>query len=307
MSRISRLKEQEKTIKKEKKEQSKEKRKSLFKKLFMICLILGILALIYAAFIEPNILLVNEHKIETDKITENYHGLKIVHFTDLHYGTTINKKNIHKIINAINELKPDIVVFTGDLMEDRKTLPDEDIEILIKSLKNINSTLGKYAVLGNHDMNNPHYDHYANIFYDSDFKYLNNDYDLIYKNDNHPILIYGVDELLFGEPSMEPLNELKLENNIYKIVLAHEPDYIDEIDSSLGIDLVLSGHSHNGQFKIPYIRPIFLPEGSRKYYAPYYKVNDIDLYVSNGVGTSALPIRFASIPSINLYRITKSN
>ena len=303
-SRVNRLNEQTKLEKLEKKKIRKEKNKGLFKKLLIIAIIFAIVALLYSFFIEPHILLINEHNIITSKITEPYNGLKIVHFSDLHYGKSIKSKNIDKIINQINELKPDIVFFTGDLFEEGTNLSEKEIDKLTLALSKINATLGKYAILGNHDINTEYEKYYDNIFSGSNFLLLNNSYDLIYKGDNHPIMVYGLDDILYGNPSFDGLKDLILDENTYKIVLVHEPDYITEIPDDYNIDLVLSGHSHNGQIKIPFIRPILLPPGSKKYYSPYYKVNNMDLYISNGVGTTFLPLRFGTPPSINLYRLT---
>ena len=72
------------------------------------------------------------------------------------------------------------------------------------------------------------------------------------------------------------------------------------------VDLILAGHSHNGQVNLPFLINYYLPEGSKEYYRPYYKVNDTEVFVSNGVGTSLLKLRFGSFPSINLYRLNKS-
>ena len=91
----------------------------------------------------------------------------------------------------------------------------------------------------------------------------------------------------------------------YKIILCHEPDYIDKILKDYDVNLVLSGHSHNGQINIPYIKKFFLPKGSRKYYDNYYRVKDTDLYISSGIGVSRLNLRMFNKPSMNFYRITK--
>ena len=91
----------------------------------------------------------------------------------------------------------------------------------------------------------------------------------------------------------------------YKIILVHEPDYIDTITSKYNVNLVLAGHSHNGQINIPFIKEMFLPYGSNKYYENYYIVNDTPLYVSSGIGESRINFRFFNRPSINLYRINK--
>ena len=92
----------------------------------------------------------------------------------------------------------------------------------------------------------------------------------------------------------------------YKIILVHEPDYVDTITSKYNnTNLVLAGHSHNGQINIPYIKKLLLPEGSKKYYNNYYKVNNTNLYISSGIGESNINVRFFNKPSINFYRINK--
>ena len=98
----------------------------------------------------------------------------------------------------------------------------------------------------------------------------------------------------------------KSEDINYKIILVHEPDYIDTITSKYNnTNLVLAGHSHNGQINIPYIKKLLLPEGSKKYYNNYYKVNNTNLYISSGLGESNINFRLFNKPSINFYRINK--
>ena len=93
------------------------------------------------------------------------------------------------------------------------------------------------------------------------------------------------------------------DNIDYKIILVHEPDYIDTITSKYDIDLVLAGHSHNGQINIPFVKNFILPYGSKKYYENYYNVDNTPLYISSGIGESRINLRFLNKPSINFYRI----
>lgn len=288
-TRVEKLKTSEKKIK-------KEKRKKKSKKMIIILLILIVIGFLYGYLIEPRILIVHEKKIITGKIDSSMHGLKIVHFSDLHYGTYYNKKNINKLVKKINATKPDIIVFTGDLVDQSYTLNSEDVKAITKAFNKLDATIDKYAVIGNHDYYLTEVD---NILYDSNFKVLINEYDLVYKEGNNPIMIYGVDDVLLGKPNTEKLKDV---DNIYKIVLVHEPDYIEEIN---GADLVLAGHSHNGQVNIPLISKLVLPEGSKDYYKPYYKVNGTNLYISNGVGECIFTIRMFTPPSINLFRLIK--
>ena len=302
----SRLERTEKKLKEEKEEkiqEQREKAKVKFKKLLWGLLLLFILTIVYAFTIEPYRLKVHEHTVTTNKdITENYNGLKIVHFSDLHYGSTIMENELKKVVDKINGLEPDIIVFTGDLVERKYTLKDDEVKLLTRELKRLKSNLGKYSVIGNHDETNKYFEQ---IMTDSDFVYLKNDYDLIYNLDNSPILIYGTDDLTIGKPSMEKLDDESIKDVNYRIILTHEPDYIYEFIYKYDCDLILAGHSHNGQVRLPLIKPIALPYGSKKLYKPYYNINNKDIHISNGIGTSTLKIRFNSVPSINLYRIKK--
>ena len=303
-TRVSKNKKQVKEKKKIDKKKRKEKLKKSRTKIRLIILSIITLIIIYGLFIEPRILLVNEVKLESKDIPNSFNGIKIVHFSDLHYGNTININNIDKIVTKINSLNPDIVIFTGDLIDNKYNMTKEDITKLTKSLKNIKYNLGKYAVLGNHDY---YKDEFNNIMYDSDFSLLKNNYDITYNKDNNPILIYGVDNVTYGSPSLTELDKKELENISYKILLVHEPDYIENILNKYDIDLILSGHSHNGQIKLFGLKPFYTPNESKKYFSPHYKENNTDIYISNGIGTSIIQFRFGSIPSINLYRLNSQN
>lgn len=283
-----------------KKEKTKKRRRKRHKFLITFLIIIS-LVLIYARFIEPKFLITNEIKITSEKIDDTFHGLKIVHFSDLHYGMTVDFKYMERLVSEINLLKPDIVLFTGDLIEDGYKLKKNEKEKLIKYLSDINSTYGKYAIIGNHDYFN---EEFQNIIINSNFTYLNNSYDIIYKEDNS-ILIYGVDDAIYSTPVYDMLNESELNNTDYKIIMIHEPDIVENISYNYDVDLIVAGHSHNKQVNIPFIKAFWLPYMGQKYYDSYYNINNTDIYVSNGIGTSTLKFRMFSVPSINFYRITK--
>ena len=89
----------------------------------------------------------------------------------------------------------------------------------------------------------------------------------------------------------------------YKIILVHEGDYIDDILEVIpDTNMILAGHSLNGSVNVPFIKNIILPNGSKKYNKPYYKVNDTDIYISNGIGVDRVNFRLFNTPSINFYR-----
>ena len=99
---------------------------------------------------------------------------------------------------------------------------------------------------------------------------------------------------------LSSLSEDKLPN--YKILIMHEPDSLDSI-KDISFDLVLAGHSHLGQVRIPIIGSIVTPEGAKKYKDEYYQKGNTDLYISGGIGTSKVSFRLFNRPSFNLYRL----
>lgn len=277
-----------------------------FIRFLLILLLLIILIIIYARYIGTSGLVTKEYKIESNSINNSFDGLKVVHFSDLHYLRIMNKEKLKKIVEEINLINPDIVVFTGDLIDKDYDISNTDKNDLINSLKNIRSKYGKYSILGNNDYVKEK-ELLEEIYIDSDFILLKNSYDIIYGKDKDKIFIGGTDTFSFDKANINKIMEY-FDNNediSYKIILTHEPDYIDAIVENYDIDLLLSGHSHNGQVNIPFIKKLFLPYGSKKYYKNYYKVKNIDLYISSGLGQSRLNLRLLNRPSINFYRINK--
>lgn len=275
---------------------------------FIIIFILTIAAiLLYSRFIATKGLVTKEYKITSSSIQDNFHGFKIVHISDVHYGRTTDKKDLNNMVKEVNLLKPDIVVLTGDLI-DRDTKLDDDLKGEIsEALSSINANVGKYAISGNHDSN---FSEWESIINDSGFKNLNDTYELIYNDGYTPILLAGLSSNLNNQVDItERYNKiLEYSNNenikeLYKILLIHEPDYINNINYS-NFNLILAGHSHNGQVRLPFIGGIILPNGAKKYYKEHYKINNTDLYISSGIGTSGISFRLFNKPSINFYRLT---
>lgn len=290
-----------------------EKKNTILKKIIITTLIITAVActfLLYSRFIGTKGLIIKEYKVENQKITDNFHGLKIVHISDVHYGTTIYKKELDNIVKKINLLKPDIVVLTGDLLDDNTDIKTAEKEI-IKSLSNIDATIGKFAITGNHDSK---FSEWESIIKNSGFTNINDTYDRIYKDGTNYILLSGISTNMFEnndintklQTTKDFINTVPEEekNNIYKILLLHEPDFIDNI-TDIEFDLILAGHSHNGQVKLPFVGAVKTPIYSTKYYDEHYKINNSDLYISSGLGTSKVKFRLFNKPSINFYRITK--
>ena len=279
--------------------------KKFIRFLFILLLII-LLLLIYCRYEGTRGLITKEYKIETNSIPSSFDGLKVLHFSDLHYLRVVDDNMLKKVVEEINLINPDIVIFTGDLIDKDFNINDKQKEQLITLLKSINSKYGKYSIIGNHDYIKDK-EEIETIYNESNFILLQNTYDIIYNSENEKIFLGGLDTYSYDKADIDKvMNYFKDNDNIdYKIILVHEPDYIDTITSKYDVDLVLAGHSHNGQINIPFIKNFILPYGSQKYYKNYYNVDNTPLYISRGIGESRINLRFLNKPSINFYRINK--
>ena len=110
--------------------------------LFIIILSLGLV--FYSKYVGVKGLIVKEYRVESNILTENYSGLKVVHFSDLLFKSTVDRDDIKKLVSKINTLRPDIIVFTGDLVNKNVKLSNDDKEFLINSLTSMHASIGKY-------------------------------------------------------------------------------------------------------------------------------------------------------------------
>lgn len=272
--------------------------------ILMILVVLIVGLLLWGRYMSTKGLITREYAVENKIIPKSFNGLKIVHFSDLHYGRTVNDEKLALIVDEINKLKPDLVLFTGDLIDKDIKLNEKKLAEIEKHLSEIDASIGKYAVKGNHDYSNKLFE---TIMTDSGFKLLTNDSDLIYYKSNTPIIISGLTSSIKSHPDYENLfTSLELSeeviNSYYKILLVHEPDQILKV-SDKKYNLVLAGHSHNGQVRLPFVGAVMKTAGAKKYDESYYKVDDTELYISGGIGCSVLNFRFMNKPSFNLYRL----
>ena len=267
---------------------------------FISLFIFLLLVFLYSYFFGTKGFKVKEYKIVNNNFPSEFYGLKIIHLSDVHYGKHFDKERLEQVVNKINELNPDIVVLTGDLIDEE--LNDEQINELKDLLSKINVRTRKYAISGNHD----DYQYFEFIINDSGFTILNDSYDIIYGKDSK-IMISGVSSNILNKADINEkletsTNYIQNNNVDYKILLIHEPDYISNI-KGISYDLILSGHSHDGQIRFPFLGALYTPVGSKKYYKNHYSLETSELFVSSGLGTSIIHARLFNKPSINFYRL----
>lgn len=269
------------------------------KKYFFVFIIFLTCLFLYGRYIEIHLLKVSEYKVSAPSIPEEINGLKIIHFSDLLYKNDTTEDDLSKLVNKINEYQPDVIFFTGDLIDNDFSIDEKDENLLIKYLSKMECSLYKYAVIGDNDQKN--LDQYYKILDESNFKLLNNNKEyLFYKNIN-PIKIIGftdtttIDELMFDEENINP---------IYTIALTHYPQNITNL-KEYNFNLILAGHYLGGIIKVPFYGALIKKENTDIYYNNYYKINDTDVYISNGLGSEKYSFRLFNRPSINIYRLTK--
>lgn len=297
---VSRTEKNKDTISKVERENIFEKHKTTFLKVFKIFLTTIIIItsfLLYSRYISTYGLVVREYSNTYELLPKEYHGLKIIHISDIHYGSTTFKKELNNMKNKVNKLKPDIVIFTGDLINNDYEYTKEDVNDIIQTLSKIDTSIGKYAVSGDQDKEEA-----LNILKKSGFNILNNTSELIYKDTTTPIYINGLDSSIKNKSDINKAFE-KNNKGLFTITIMHEPDSISDILENYNVDIALAGHSRNGQIKLPLIGPIYKVNKAKKYNDEYYKIKNTDFYISGGVGTSGLPLRLFNRPSINLYRL----
>ena len=289
----------EKQIEQEEKEEKTPNRLILFLRNIAITLVLIIILLFtYSHLIEPSFLRVNEYKIESNTLPDSFNGLKLVHISDIHYGTTFTKKNLNKLIKEIEKINPDIIFFTGDLIDKNIELGEKETNEIIESLKEITPSIKKYAVLGDEDN-----DKTKDIISSSGFTLLDNEPNLLYYKGTTPIEIVGFNDDKDIDYSIIDNETASSYENIYKIILVHNPNQIDDI-LNYNPNIILSGHTLGGTINIKGIKKLFIKD--IKYNKSYYHINNTDIYISNGLGTSNYQFRINNIPSINLYRLYKT-
>lgn len=283
--------------------EKEEKKGGKLLSIFLFLIIIIVTIFLYAKYAGIKGLIVKEYKVESEILTTNFSGLKVVHFSDLLFKSTVDKEDVKSLVKRINELKPDIVVFTGDLIVKNTKISNEDIEFLIEELGNIEAKIGKYSIYGDEDYS---IDSYKTIMEKSKFKILNNSYDEIFYKNNDSMFIVGLPSSLKEEIKLEEAFSFYKEDEKrkYIIVLVHDGKTIKFLDdSTYEVDLVLGGHSLNGSVVIPYYGGVFIDDGSYKYYQEHYSKGITDIYISSGIGTNKYPYRIFNKPSFNLYRL----
>ncbi len=266
-----------------------------------LLLVLVLSCLVWGFFFEPNRLVVHQETIQIDDWPKELSGLRVALISDIHSGGAfINDNKLRKIVELTNQQNPDLIVLLGDYMSpnswhSRRVEP----EVTAMAMKSLHAPLGVYAVLGNHD-----------------WWYNGGKVRRAFEANSIPILENEVAEIKWRDKSFwlvgladswtrpQHIDETlaKVPEGATMIALTHNPDVFPHLPPS--VPLLLAAHTHGGQVNLPLIgTPIVPSRFGRKYTAGHVFENGHHMFVTTGIGTSILPVRFRVTPEIVVLTI----
>ena len=248
----------------------------------------------------------NTYTISSSKLPQSFDGYRIAHVSDLHNAEM--GKNNEKLLTMLRDADPDMIAITGDLVDSRNT----DIEVALQFVREAVKIAPCYYVTGNHEARISEYDELKAGMEAAGVTVLE-DVRTKISMEGETITLIGVNDpsyqtdYLFGDSETvmnSKLEELHAEHDGFTILLSHRPELFDAYVEN-EINLVLSGHAHGGQFRLPFIGGLVAPNQGLfpEYDAGIYTDGNTNMLVSRGVGNSILPFRINNRPEVILIEL----
>ncbi|MEG7966978.1 MULTISPECIES: metallophosphoesterase [Bacillus cereus group] len=278
-------------------------KKKINRIVMIICILVGFTIFLY---LQNNLISITEVKITSSKIPSSFKGYKILQISDLH-----NKKfgdNQDVLIQKIKSIDPDIIAITGDLIDSKSY----DAEVSMQLIREIVKKYPVYFVTGNHEQWSGKYNNLEKELKKYDVNVLRNEHVGIRKGEQE-INLLGIDDPEFvtgnrdeGNIIIDEIKKAKIEMQPgkYNVLLSHRPEFIKEYTNER-LDLVLSGHAHGGQVRLPFIGGLVAPNQGvlPKYTAGLYVEQNTSMVVSRGLGNSIIPQRILNRPEIVVVQL----
>jgi predicted MPP superfamily phosphohydrolase len=277
--------------------------------------VLPFFVIVYAIFKAVYHFKIYHHQIKFKELPSSFNGLKIIHISDLHLGSfNYRFKILNRAVKLINDMEPDLILFTGDLVNNFAW----ELRGWKRVFSKLTAKIGKYAVLGNHDYGDysiwenekdkmENFEAIKQFYKDVNFNLLLNEADIIIKN-KEEIAIIGVEN--WGNPPFKQYGDLKkalkkTTEEQFKILLSHDPTHWkEEVIGKTNIALTLSGHTHGMQAAINIKTKQWSPiKYKYQHWAGIYKVMNQYLYVNRGLGWMGFPGRLGMRPEITFIEL----
>ncbi len=270
---------------------------------FSILLIVGVFVMDLLFYHQPRI---THYEVHTNKIPEAFHGFTILQISDLHDATF--GKSQRDLLHIIACAKPSIVVFTGDLIERRCEENKQGLVLMKELAKNY----PLYYVTGNHEesLSNEEYQSLMESLQSVHVNILMNEGVVLTHNSSHLLLIGLRDALATPAADYTGIIEsvsMQYDEDMFTILLAHRPEFFTQYVNAK-VDIVLSGHTHGGQIRFPYIGGIYAPNQGffPRYIEGEYRKNQTTMFVNRGLGATVLPFRLFNPPDISVIHLYHS-
>ena len=248
----------------------------------------------------------NTYAVTSSRLPQSFDGYRIAHISDLH-NAEMGEGN-EKLLVMLREADPDMIAITGDLIDSRNT----NVEIALQFAQEAMKIAPCYYVSGNHEARINEYEELKNGLISAGVIILE-DAQTEISIEGQTITLIGVNDpsfqtdYLFGDSETvmnSKLTELHTDGEAFTILLSHRPELFDAY-AEHDVDLVLSGHAHGGQFRLPFIGGIVAPNQGLfpEYDAGVYTDGNTNMLVSRGVGNSILPFRINNRPEVILIEL----
>ena len=249
----------------------------------------GLLQVARAALAEPYMLAVERHAVGLRRLPQALDGLRIVQLSDIHHSPFTGREQIERAIETANSLEPDIIALTGDYVSHEREYAAPCAELLGR----LRARCGVYAVLGNHD----HWVDAAlitDLFEAEGIRVLVNE-GMRFEHNGASFWLAGVDDTMVGQEDL-PLALAGSRADEMKLLLAHNPIILRRA-ARAGVDLVLSGHTHGGQVTWRSERSAS-GKVRRRILRGLGRHGETQIYVTRGLGTVVLPLRYGCLPEV---------
>jgi uncharacterized protein len=256
--------------------------------------------------IEPNRPRIVRKEIALRRWPARLEGFSIALLSDFHYDPYFSVHPLRASISMVNDLHPDLIALTGDFVSEsffgHRVKAASAAEPCAQLLQQMQASYGLWAVLGNHDVvTDP--DRITNSLRNRGIQVLVNQ-SVPIEGNGARFWLSGVDDALEQRADLHSALQ-KIPSDEPVVLLAHEPDYADQV-ARYAVDLQLSGHTHGGQVRMPFVGALYLPPLGRKYVWGLYNIGELALYTNRGLGTVNVPVRMNCPPEITLLTLRRS-